>query len=117
MNMRNAQRGSPATHAMVQAICRVVAAIPAGRVMSYGEVARAAGYPRHARMVARAMAQSATPLPWFRVVDRLGRIPPRGLDGEDDLQRLLLEEDGLGFDARGRIDMARYGWSGNPAGD
>lgn len=110
-------RGSASTGgAMVQAICRVVAAIPAGRVMSYGAVARAAGYPRHARMVARAMAQSSTPLPWFRVVNRLGQIPPRGLDGEDDLQRLLLEEDGLCFDARGRIDMARYGWSGDSAG-
>ena len=36
--------------------------------MSYGEVARAAGFPRHARMVSKAMCRSATPLPWYRVV-------------------------------------------------
>lgn len=36
--------------------------------MAYGEVARAAGYPRHARMVSKAMSRSPTPLPWYRVV-------------------------------------------------
>lgn len=36
--------------------------------MSYGEVARAAGYPRHARMVSRAMSRSSEPLPWYRIV-------------------------------------------------
>lgn len=36
--------------------------------MSYGEVARAAGFPHHARMVSKAMCRSATPLPWYRVV-------------------------------------------------
>lgn len=36
--------------------------------MSYGDVARAAGFPRHARMVSKAMGRSAEPLPWYRVV-------------------------------------------------
>lgn len=36
--------------------------------MSYGEVARAAGFPRHARMVSKAMSRSSKSLPWFRVV-------------------------------------------------
>lgn len=51
-----------------QAIWKTVSSIASGRVMSYGEVARAAGYPRHARMVSKAMSRSAEPLPWFRVV-------------------------------------------------
>ena len=51
-----------------QAIWDVVANIPAGCVMGYGEVARAAGFPRHARMVSKAMGRSIEPLPWFRVV-------------------------------------------------
>lgn len=51
-----------------QAIWKVVLHIKAGRVMGYGEVARAAGYPRHARMVSKAMARSPEALPWFRVV-------------------------------------------------
>ena len=49
-------------------IWEVVTQIKAGRIMSYGEVARAAGFPRHARMVSKAMSRSNAPLPWFRVV-------------------------------------------------
>lgn len=51
-----------------RAICKIVSQIAAGRVMGYGEVARAAGFPRHARMVSRAMSRSEKPLPWYRVV-------------------------------------------------
>ncbi len=49
-------------------IWRVVSQIKSGRVMSYGEVARAAGFPRHARMVSKAMSRAEMSLPWFRVV-------------------------------------------------
>jgi len=51
-----------------QKIWNVVSHIKVGRIMSYGEVARAAGYPRHARMVSKAMSRSPTKLPWYRVV-------------------------------------------------
>ena len=54
------------------AIWDIVSNVKPGRVMSYGEVARAAGFPRHARMVSKAMARSRgrtdTPLPWYRIV-------------------------------------------------
>ena len=46
-----------------QAVWEVVAGIPAGQVMAYGEVARVAGYPRHARMVSQAMARCPDALP------------------------------------------------------
>jgi len=49
-------------------IWKVVLQIKSGRVMSYGEVARTAGFPRHARMVSKAMSRAEVPLPWFRVV-------------------------------------------------
>ena len=51
-----------------KAIWKTVSRIASGRVMAYGEVARASGYPRHARMVSKAMSRSAEPLPWYRVV-------------------------------------------------
>ncbi len=51
-----------------KAICDIVSSIKPGHVMSYGEVARAAGFPRHARMVSKAMSRSDTPLPWYRIV-------------------------------------------------
>ena len=49
-------------------VWQIVAAIPAGRVMGYGEVARAAGFPRYSRMVGASLGRSPEPLPWFRVV-------------------------------------------------
>ncbi|MDK2122915.1 MGMT family protein [Parachitinimonas caeni] len=92
----------------------IVAGIPSGWVMSYGSVARAAGLPRHARHVAVALKAAPTEreIPWWRVVNSEGRISPRGLDGSDDLQRILLEAEGIIFDASGRVDLARFGWGG-----
>jgi len=57
-----------AQHEFDKAIWDTVSGIASGRVMSYGEVACAAGYPRHARMVSKAMSRSDEPLPWYRVV-------------------------------------------------
>ena len=50
------------------AIWKAVSQIKLGRVMSYGEIALAAGFPRHARMVSKAMSRSPSALPWHRVV-------------------------------------------------
>lgn len=51
-----------------ESVWQVVGDIKIGRVMSYGDVARVAGFPRRARMVARAMGRSPEPIPWHRVV-------------------------------------------------
>lgn len=51
-----------------ESIWQTVSNIKTGRVMSYGDVARVAGFPKRARMVARAMGRSPEPLPWHRVV-------------------------------------------------
>lgn len=79
------------------AIWETVSSIAAGHVMSYGEVARAAGYPRHARMVSKAMSRSTTALPWYRVV-RSDRTLAFKLDSEAyHKQKVLLEEEGVQF--------------------
>ncbi|TDR73251.1 MGMT family protein [Paludibacterium purpuratum] len=98
------------TDSMLKAMQRIVAAIPPGRVMSYGAVARAAGFPRHVRMVAKALAASPEPLPWFRVLNAQGGIPVRGLTGEDEWQRVQLEAEGVTFDPRGRVNMRELAW-------
>ena len=65
--------------------------------MAYGEVARAAGYPRHARMVSKAMGRSAEPLPWYRVV-RSDRTLAFEMGSKPyNKQRGLLEEEGVQF--------------------
>ena len=76
-----------------KSIWEVVSQIAVGRVMSYGEVARAAGYPRHARMVARAMSRSEEKLPWHRVVKSDRTIAfETGSEPYKKQQALLLNE-------------------------
>ncbi|MFO7608000.1 MAG: MGMT family protein [Candidatus Krumholzibacteriia bacterium] len=92
----------------------VVATIPRGRVATYGQVAELAGLPGRARLVGRALGElpDRHPAPWYRVVGAGGRISPRGDGTSEDEQRLLLEDEGIEFSARGHIDMVRYGWDG-----
>jgi methylated-DNA-protein-cysteine methyltransferase-like protein len=85
--------------------------VPRGRVVTYGQVAALVGAPRAARAVGQAMRVCPAGVPWHRVVNGLGTVSPRG-DGSGALsQRLLLEGEGVRF-VRGRIDLARYGWTG-----
>ena len=67
--------------------------IEPGRVKSYGEVARIAGFPRHARMVSRALGRCPFPLPWHRVVrsDRTLAFP-LGSEAYGRQMRLLAED-------------------------
>ena len=72
--------------------------IPCGQVMGYGEVARAAGFPRYSRMVAAAMGRSPEPLPWYRVVksDRTLAFEPDSEPYRN--QALLLKQEGVLFE-------------------
>jgi len=79
------------------AIWKVVSSISCGRVMGYGEVARAAGYPRHARMVSKAMGRSPEPLPWYRVVRSDRTLAFEAGSEAYKKQRGLLEEEGIQF--------------------
>lgn len=90
-------------------ICLVLAAVPAGRVTTYGELAALAGLPRRARLVGRILAElpATTRLPWHRVVRADGRIAQRG-GGETEQARRLTVEGVLV--RRGRIDLARHQW-------
>ena len=80
-----------------KAIWGVVSRIKPGRVMGYGQVARAAGFPRHSRMVSKAMGRSAEPLPWYRVI-RSDSTLAFTVGGEAyNKQRALLEKEGVRF--------------------
>jgi methylated-DNA-protein-cysteine methyltransferase-like protein len=102
------RRRSP-LHARILAVVR---RIPRGRVATYGQVARLAGIGPHPRLVGYALAAlaEASDVPWHRVVNAHGRVSPRATPGADSLQRALLEREGVAFDARGRIDLARRSW-------
>lgn len=74
-----------------------MAGIKHGRVMSYRQVARAAGYPRHSRMVSKAMSRSDELLPWYRVIKSDSTLA-FDVGGEAyNKQRALLEKEGVRF--------------------
>lgn len=88
----------------------LLATVPAGRVVSYGELARGLGMSRGARVVGWAMRTCPEGFPWHRVVNARGEISQRGIGEGEALQRALLEDEGIVFRLDGRIDMQTYGW-------
>lgn len=103
-------RGAPAssTYARIYAVIR---RIPRGRVATYGQIAALAGLRGRARQVGYALHALApsSAVPWQRVVNAAGAISLRPMDGGIS-QRLLLEREGVRFDARGRIALEKYRW-------
>lgn len=98
----------------------VVLQIPPGRVMTYGGVAEAAGLPGHARQAGYAMAAlpDGSDVPWHRVINARGEVSRRsGGRTFEHIQRVLLEAEDVPFDARGRVDLDRYGWFPPRGGD
>lgn len=91
------------------AVAVIVANIPPGRVLAYGDIARMAGYPRHARFVGRLMGQlpNRSTLPWWRVIRSDGRSGLPGAGAEKQLDRL--REEGVSV-LGGRVDLARFRW-------
>ena len=92
-------------------IYAVVMKIPEGRVATYGQVAMLAGNPRWARVVGYALHNNPAPgiIPCHRVVNREGRVAKSFAFGGEDIQRNLLEKEGIVFGLDGRIDLEEYG--------
>jgi len=89
----------------------LVGAIPAGKVATYGQIGAMAG-GASGRMVGFALAslryRQTQGVPWQRVINRRGRISLTGPNAA--LQRALLEEEGVRFDAEGSVDLTEFGW-------
>ena len=92
-------------------IYAVVRRIPRGTVATYGQVALLAGNPRWARVVGYALHVNPDPegIPCYRVVTKDGRTSPAFAFGGADMQRALLEADGVGFTPDGRVEMEVQG--------
>ena len=112
-------------------IYAAVRRIPHGRVATYGLIARIAGLPGHARQVGYALhalrdehddevrstndapargRSTARDVPWQRVINARGEISLRAEQGAERLQRALLEQEGIVFDASGRVSLTRFLW-------
>ena len=88
--------------------------IPRDRVATYGQVAELARLPGHARQVGYALhaLRGESALPWHRVVNAAGAISLRSVPGFELEQRIRLEAEGVTFNARGQVPLARYRWTG-----
>jgi len=99
----------------------LVCQIPPGKVATYGQIARFIPLPEGVeersyltlgpRWVGGAMAKCPEDVPWQRVINSKGEISSR--PGAEE-QRRLLEDEGVEFDGRGRIDLDRFGWQAQP---
>lgn len=93
----------------------IVKLIPYGQVATYGQVADLAGLIGKPRVVGYALFRvtSTTDIPWHRVVNAKGEVSRSSLrDGNDDLQQLLLQEEGIIF-VKGQLDLRQYRWKPN----
>ena len=89
-----------------------VAQVPAGSVVTYGQVALELGSPSAARAVGYALyfMPPALDVPWWRVINATGAISYRGRGEAADLQRRRLQDEGLAFDGEGRVDLKKHRW-------
>ncbi len=85
--------------AFVAAVRDVVRSVPAGEVITYGEVALEAGFPGQSRSVGRVLAMGDDSVPWWRVVNAAGRLVP----GHESEHRRRLNAEGIAFTLSGRV--------------
>jgi methylated-DNA-protein-cysteine methyltransferase-like protein len=111
----------PNQQAYYEQVWNLVRLIPIGKVATYGQIAKMLPPPSGVeletyaafapRWVGGAMAACPDDVPWQRVINSQGKISERS---GAERQRQLLEQEGVEFDAKDRVDLKKYGWSGNP---
>lgn len=95
----------------LQRFYTVLAAIPAGKVITYGQLAAQAGKPRGARWAGYLLRHlpANSNLPWHRVINAQGKLSfPVGSEKASE-QIALLEDEGIEFSSSDRIDLKRFG--------
>ncbi len=111
----------PNPQAFYERVWEIARQIPRGKVASYGQIAKMLPPPDGVEIetyvsfgplwVGGAMAKSPNDVPWQRVVNSKGEISERDGAGARR-QFLLLHDEGVVFNPRGRIDMKKFGWNG-----
>jgi methylated-DNA-protein-cysteine methyltransferase related protein len=109
---KDAKKNSP----LYETIYAMVRQIPVGQVATYGQIAELVGLYGRARVIGYALFRVApgSDIPWQRVINAKGMVSQSAFrEGSDDLQRILLEQEGVVFDDEDCIDLKRYQWHPN----
>jgi methylated-DNA-protein-cysteine methyltransferase-like protein len=102
---------------LYERIYAVVRQVPPGHVATYGQIARLAGIPGHARQVGYALHSlpEGSDIPWHRIINAKGEISLKGQGPWEGHQQRLLEAEGVRFDEKGRVSLRRFRWQGSPS--
>jgi len=95
-------------------VVEIIKGIPEGKVMTYGQIAALAGSPRGARQVVRVLhtLSEKYKLPWHRVINSKGEVSIVDYESRN-LQKVLLEIEGVKFNNRGAINLNEFQYHGN----
>lgn len=93
-------------------VYEAVKRIPRGKAATYGMIAALCGSPRASRVVGAALHRNPDPehIPCHRVVNRDGRLAEAFVFGGINVQRQLLESEGVTVGSDGRVDLKRFIW-------
>ena len=110
--MQPQKPGKETAENFYQRVYTLVRQVPPGMVVTYGQVAALLGSPQAARAVGYALRflPAGTAVPWHRVINHRGQISPRHPADGPIIQRVLLEAEGVVFDANAYIDLVHYRW-------
>lgn len=100
------------TNELHRQILEVIVLIPYGKVASYGQIARLAGLPKHARLVGYVLKHldKESQIPWYRVINSQGRIRVAHIDENGkNIQQDLLEAEGV-YLLNGKVSLKKFGW-------
>ncbi len=95
-------------------VIKIIKQVPYGRITTYGTVATMVNFPRGARFVGGVLHFNSEKfnLPWYRVVNRNGFISTNCPEHMKNLQKALLEQEGIEVTPDFMIDLDKYGWFG-----
>jgi methylated-DNA-protein-cysteine methyltransferase-like protein len=108
------QREKQRTGGFRDSVLKIVASVPKGKLVSYGQVAMMAGHPRAARQVGWVLhgLPRGSKIPWQRVVNTNGYVPSKGREFEAMEQIARLRGEGIEVGDDGAMDLELYRWSG-----
>ena len=100
------------TNELHRQILEVIALIPYGKVATYGQIAKLAGLPKHARLVGYVLKHldKNSEIPWYRVINSQGKISVIRIDENgSNIQQSLLEQEGI-YLLNGKVNLEIFGW-------